>query len=100
GLLVDESVHPVPNAERSATIRHHLPVKAHPAILVVFVDSEQDFVIRLDAYKFSRLEVERVQRAWLAHRKFSPMPGVGEASPEGLESIVEPAGGAAESAAE
>src|SRR5690242_10401773 len=70
-LLVDESLHPVPNVERAATVRHHFSVKGHPAILVVLVDGQQDFIVRLDAYKFARLKVERDQWAGLAQREFS-----------------------------
>ena len=67
-LLVDKSLHPVPNTERMATIRHHLSVKAHAAVLIVLVNRQQDLVIRLDAYKFAGLKVERAQWAWLADR--------------------------------
>jgi hypothetical protein len=90
GLLVDDLVQPLLDAENFTAIRHHLRVESHASVDQSPVDRLHDLFGALHANKIAGLQTELYGRRASAGRNPSGMDGKGHTATQRLDDVVKP----------
>jgi hypothetical protein len=96
-LLVDEIFNASLDAIDLPAIGHMLSVKGEAAIEHT-IQRRQNLLVGFYPHQFARLQVKIASGRWLPCRNESLASRIWNASPQGLDSIIKPAGGAADTA--
>jgi hypothetical protein len=89
-LLVDDMSDELEDTVDSAAVWNHLSVPEKAAISAGAIQGSENLLVRFHSYEFTRLQVERPLRSWLAFMYRTYIPRKLAASPQPMELVVEP----------